>query len=331
MRFSVSGVGFSLGRRRKELLPETSSLSSAPLRNISRKISDLRQVVVQVGQAGILRDGLFEDGDGLVVFQVVEMVEPLVDQGLLSAQRRGRSGRGARQTCASTLNCKTGDRRNVFRLVRLGELENVPSVPVVVPRAQRACSATSGSADAASFSSGARNFSCRGVAHGDRDVAQKARVAGARHGECRGTWRGIPSSLMAASSSRGGAKWRGAKAGSSGHGRAPVPGADVLADVAAEDVRADSGAVLLGNRAAQLDGEVGDAAGVASSALRRGRSPRSDRRRCSACRCRSGRAAARPARSRATPAVRPGRTTSPAAWLIRQVFLPIQPSPARRA
>ena len=38
-RFSVSGVGFSFGRRRKELVPETNSLSSAPSRNISRKTS----------------------------------------------------------------------------------------------------------------------------------------------------------------------------------------------------------------------------------------------------------------------------------------------------
>ena len=35
-RFSVSGAGFILGRRRKEFVPETSSLSSAPLRYISR-------------------------------------------------------------------------------------------------------------------------------------------------------------------------------------------------------------------------------------------------------------------------------------------------------
>ena len=43
------------------------------------------------------------------------------------------------------------------------------------------------------------------------------------------------------------------------HRSAAVPGADVLADVAAEDVRADAGAMLLRNRAAQLDREVGDA------------------------------------------------------------------------
>ena len=40
---------------------------------------------------------------------------------------------------------------------------------------------------------------------------------------------------------------------------AAVPGADVLADVAAEDVGADAGALRLGDRAAQLDGEVRDA------------------------------------------------------------------------
>src|SRR5215831_4635675 len=40
---------------------------------------------------------------------------------------------------------------------------------------------------------------------------------------------------------------------------AAIPGADVLADVAAEDVGADCGAVLLRHRAAQLDREVRDA------------------------------------------------------------------------
>ena len=42
--------------------------------------------------------------------------------------------------------------------------------------------------------------------------------------------------------------------------RLPVPGAHVLANVAAEDVPADAGAPLFGDRAPGLDGPVGDAA-----------------------------------------------------------------------
>src|SRR5712692_7415751 len=42
-------------------------------------------------------------------------------------------------------------------------------------------------------------------------------------------------------------------------GRAAVPGTNVLANVAAEHVVADGFAQLAGNRAAQLDREIGDA------------------------------------------------------------------------
>ena len=86
MRFSVSGEGLSLARRRKELLPETSSLSSAPSRNISRKIRVCARWLCRSGIVGVLRDGLFEDGDGFVVFEVVEVAEAFVDQVLLSGQ-----------------------------------------------------------------------------------------------------------------------------------------------------------------------------------------------------------------------------------------------------
>src|SRR5947209_8462373 len=41
--------------------------------------------------------------------------------------------------------------------------------------------------------------------------------------------------------------------------RAPVPGAHILADVAAKYMPTDAGTVLLGNRAAQLDRKVRDA------------------------------------------------------------------------
>ena len=49
----------------------------------------LRQVIVQVGKAGILRDAILEDGNRLVEFEVIEIGVPLVDQGLLPAKRRG--------------------------------------------------------------------------------------------------------------------------------------------------------------------------------------------------------------------------------------------------
>ena len=47
-----------------------------------------------------------------------------------------------------------------------------------------------------------------------------------------------------------------------GGGGLPVYGADVLADVAAEDPVADEGTQVPGDRAAQLNGEEGDALAV---------------------------------------------------------------------
>ncbi len=50
------------------------------------------------------------------------------------------------------------------------------------------------------------------------------------------------------------------EAGFVGDGRAAVPRADLLADVAAKDVAADSGVEIVGDGSLVLDGEVGDAA-----------------------------------------------------------------------
>ena len=67
-----------------------------------------------------------------------------------------------------------------------------------------------------------------------------------------------------------------------------IPGADILADVAAEDLAADGRAEFFGDGAALLDGEVGDAAGGVHLA-------RGDEGvggagvDAAACRCRSGR------------------------------------------
>src|SRR5580704_8448843 len=52
--------------------------------------------------------------------------------------------------------------------------------------------------------------------------------------------------------------------------RTQVPGADVLANVAAKDMRADSAPVLLRNWAAQFDSKVGDAAARVHRVLRSG-------------------------------------------------------------
>ncbi len=90
-RFSVSGSGFIFGRRRKELLPETISLSSAPLRNISWKTRHLRQMVVQLRIVGIFRDGLLEIRDGLGILEIIEMVESLRDQWRFGSSRNGGS------------------------------------------------------------------------------------------------------------------------------------------------------------------------------------------------------------------------------------------------
>src|ERR1035438_558724 len=81
------------------------------------------------------------------------------------------------------------------------------------------------------------------VSHGDGDIAQKSGVAGARNG--RAAEQAAEFGLAKRSQPL---EWRrefaGFKGGVAGNGRAAVPGADILADVAAEDVRAHGGAVL---------------------------------------------------------------------------------------
>jgi hypothetical protein len=46
----------------------------------------LGEVVVIIGDVWGLGDGLFEAGDGLVVFEVVEVVEAFVDRGRLAKE-----------------------------------------------------------------------------------------------------------------------------------------------------------------------------------------------------------------------------------------------------
>src|SRR5579859_7051895 len=46
---------------------------------------------------------------------------------------------------------------------------------------------------------------------------------------------------------------------SAGHGSLPVPGANILADIAAKDMAADARAQIFGDRAALFDGQVRDA------------------------------------------------------------------------
>ena len=71
-----------------------------------------------------------------------------------------------------------------------------------------------------------------------------------------------PVSLIARKSSNWGfrAAGRGANLGSRAVGDVVVPGADLLADVAPEDVRAHRSAEFFRNRASELDGQVGNAA-----------------------------------------------------------------------
>ena len=108
-----------------------------------------------------------------------------------------------------------------------------------------------------------------------------------------------------------------------------VPRADQLAVVAAEDAVAHQGAQFLGNRALQLDGQVGDAAAcVELIRRRRMRLGRADiDAGAAACRSVRWRAARRPAAADRCKSRRE-RTTSRPCVLISIVFLPIQPSPA---
>ncbi len=100
------------------------------------------------------------------------------------------------------------------------------------------------------------------VAHGDGKIAAEAVEAGALDGRAEepcaegvGIHRGQPV--------EGGIDELGARRelGVDGDGRFTIPGADILADVAAEDLAADAVAEVFGDVAALLDGQVRDAAG----------------------------------------------------------------------
>ena len=84
--------------------------------------------------------------------------------------------------------------------------------------AQRACSATSGFGNAARRLERRAEFLQAAVAHGDRDVAQETRIFGALDRDWTRNMRAKFVFGQAASSSSGGAKWRGSKAGSCGNG-----------------------------------------------------------------------------------------------------------------
>ena len=110
--------------------------------------------------------------------------------------------------------------------------------------------------------------------------------------------------------------------------RAAIPGAHVLADVAAEDLAAHLRAQRLGNGAPLLDGQVGDAAArvhlVGRDQSARGAGIDAARAAAAAVFRESM------ARGGQLEAVRitPRKSHDPSCWLRMQVFLPIQPMPA---
>ena len=140
------------------------------------------------------------------------------------------------------------------------------------------------------------------------------------------------SASSAASSARSGASApsRGSKAGAAALAALAVPRADVLADVAAEDVAAHAGALLLRDRALQLDRQVADAARRVED-VGRAAARRSDRRRGRRCSCRTCRAAARRAGRSRSVTISPRKNQEPCSGWSRQVFLPQAPRPAAAA
>ena len=96
-----------------------------------------------------------------------------------------------------------------------------------------------------------------GVSHGNCHVPQEAQVTGAPQ------WRMakhdvkliLADGCQLFKRGRGEAGFEG---GVRGGRRATVPGTDVLADIAPENVAADTRAALFGDRAAEFDGEVGN-------------------------------------------------------------------------
>ena len=122
----------------------------------------------------------------------------------------------------------------------------------------------------------------------------------------------------------------GCQQASPADGRHGVERADVLADVAAEDVRADA-RPLTGpgcRHGSRWSGTRGTGAHRARTARRR---RRSDRLRRTAGRCRIDRRRPRPVRGPTLLASTPSRIHEPIPGLMTHVFLPIQPRPARQA
>ena len=101
----------------------------------------------------------------------------------------------------------------------------------------------------------------------------------------------IRSSVMAASSSSGGAKWRGSNAGSWANGAREFHGQTSWQISQPKMCWPMPVAHLFRRRAMQFDREVRDAAPGIDFVAWRARWPAWDKRRCSACRCRSDRAA----------------------------------------
>ena len=130
----------------------------------------------------------------------------------------------------------------------------------VAPVAHRALSATNSSSSEASLSSSGRNLALAAVAHGDGGVAAQARALGAADGRSA---EGFPKFFRGHFSEPGESRIDQARAGSefgrSRGGSLAVPRANILADVAAEDVTAHARAEVLGNRPALLDREIRNA------------------------------------------------------------------------
>ena len=108
-------------------------------------------------------------------------------------------------------------------------------------RAHRACSATHRvGRSAASLSSGARNSGRPRLPIAMATLRRKPAIARPRHRACRGTSRETRSSVSCRQLLERRSEMARLERRVAGHRRAPVPGADVLADVAAEDVAADA-------------------------------------------------------------------------------------------
>ena len=73
--FRFPAEGFSLGAAQEGIVAGDQFAFERAIAIHLAEDQGLRQVIVQVGRGRVLRDGLLEIGDGLVVFEVVEMIE----------------------------------------------------------------------------------------------------------------------------------------------------------------------------------------------------------------------------------------------------------------